>query len=49
MNTRFYMILETLPISFKMVNDILKKYTGVHMELQGFSGSFTKKNKNNAK
>ena len=46
MNTKFYMIIEKLSNSFKMVKRILKDYEDVYMRVKGSSGSPIKKNKN---
>ena len=45
MNTRIYMILETLLVSFRMIKRILKEHRGISMEVKGSFGSFTKKKK----
>ena len=45
MNTRIYMILETLLVSFRMIKRILKEHRGIYMEVKGSFDSFTKKKK----
>ena len=42
MNTKLYMILETLLDSFRMDKEILKDYKGIHIGVKGSLDSSTK-------